>query len=130
MVSAREIALKITESALIPTGHMSVVELLHGPIAALQPAFAVVVVATRGAVIEDVRRTWRAITRSGAEVIAIGNAVDEGAYAERLDVLDVPEALAPMLSVIPGQLVAYRAALLRGVDPNAPRGLTKVVSAA
>lgn len=130
MVSAREIALKVTESALISTGHMSVVELLHGPIAALQPAFAVLLVATRGAVIEDVRRTWRAIAESGAEVIAIGNAVDEGAYVERLDVLDVPEVLAPMLSVIPGQLVAYRAALLRGVDPNAPRGLTKVVSAA
>jgi glucosamine--fructose-6-phosphate aminotransferase (isomerizing) len=130
IVSAREIALKVTESARISTGHMSVVELLHGPIAALEPNFAVLLVATRGAVIDDIRRTWKAITESGAEVIAIGNVLNEGTYVERLDVLAVPEVLAPMLSLIPGQLLAYRAALLGGVDPNAPRGLTKVVSAA
>jgi glucosamine--fructose-6-phosphate aminotransferase (isomerizing) len=39
---------------------------------------------------------------------------------------EVPELLAPIVSVIPGQLLAYHAALTRGLDPDCPRGIRKV----
>jgi glucosamine--fructose-6-phosphate aminotransferase (isomerizing) len=43
-----------------------------------------------------------------------------------IPVPEVPELLAPIVSVIPGQLLAYHAALIRGLDPDRPRGIRKV----
>jgi len=69
----------------------------------------------------EMRGVCRDLARRGSPVIRIGPR-GNGAIPSPA----VPEFLAPLVSVIPGQLLAYHAALARGLDPDQPRGLRKV----
>ena len=61
------------------------------------------------------------LRRRGSPVLCIGPSGRGSLPVPRL-----PELLSPIVSVIPGQLLAFHAARARGLDPDAPRGLTKV----
>jgi glucosamine--fructose-6-phosphate aminotransferase (isomerizing) len=78
-------------------------------------------------VIEAVERAREA----GATIIASGNAAESVPRADY--VLASPRTtsplLAPLLSIVPGQLFAWALARVRGLDPDAPRGLSKVTLA-
>jgi glutamine---fructose-6-phosphate transaminase (isomerizing) len=63
----------------------------------------------------------RELTRRGSPVLAIGPG-RRGALA----VPRVPELLAPLVSILPGQLLAFHAARARGLDPDRPRGIRKI----
>jgi glucosamine--fructose-6-phosphate aminotransferase (isomerizing) len=129
--TAREIALKLLETCQIAAEPLTATDLAHGPVAALDPLFPVWAVAaddpTLGAVVEAVERSRAA----GATVIASGTAAE--ALADSQYVLPVPRPeeplLAPLLSVVPGQLFAGTVARARGLDPDSPRGLSKVTLA-
>jgi glucosamine--fructose-6-phosphate aminotransferase (isomerizing) len=129
--TAREIALKLLETCQIAAEPLTATDLAHGPVAALDPLFPVWAVAaddpTLGAVVEAVERSRAA----GATVIASGTAA--GALADSQYVLPVPRPaeplLGPLLSVVPGQLFAGAVARARGLDPDSPRGLSKVTLA-
>ena len=129
--TAREIALKLTETCRVAAEPLTATDLAHGPVAALDPLFPVWTIASAdeslGAVVDAAARAREA----GATLLASGSAaslVTGASYA-----LPVPEApsplLAPLLSVLPGQLFAWALAQAKGLDPDKPHGLTKVTLA-
>jgi glucosamine--fructose-6-phosphate aminotransferase (isomerizing) len=129
--TAREIALKLLETTRIAAEPLTATDLAHGPVAALDPLFPVWAIAsddeTLSAVVEGAERSREA----GALVIASGAAaaaVPDAAYRLPLPNLG-SRLLAPLLSVVPGQLFAWALARARGLDPDRPRGLSKVTLA-
>jgi len=120
--AALETALKIKETARVHAEGLSSADLLHGPIAALDSRLPVLLV-------------------SGGDRFAS----DDLALAERLSAVGVPhatcgpggdlplpagvsEVTAPILATIRGQQLALASSLLRGLDPDAPEGLSKVTA--
>jgi glutamine---fructose-6-phosphate transaminase (isomerizing) len=129
--TAREIALKLLETTRIAAEPLTATDLAHGPVAALDPLFPVWAIAsddeTLPAVVEAARRSREA----GAAVIASGSAaasMPDAAFSLPLPNLG-SHLLAPLLSVVPGQLFAWALARARGLDPDRPRGLSKVTLA-
>jgi glutamine---fructose-6-phosphate transaminase (isomerizing) len=132
LASAREIALKLTETCRIAAEPLTTTDLSHGPVAALDALFPVWAVATRDPCLPTVVEATARVRASGAALIASGDAAGEieGA-ALRLPVPTGPAPLlAPLLSIVPGQLVAGALAAARGLDPDRPAGLEKVTLAA
>jgi glucosamine--fructose-6-phosphate aminotransferase (isomerizing) len=120
--SAFEIALKIRELSGLLFEAWSAADLMHGPVAAIAPGWPVIAVAPRGPALESMQAVIDGLAARGANLFVIGEAEDA---ALRL-VPSVPEWLSPLVTVIPGQLVALRLAELRGGDVDHPHGLQKV----
>ena len=129
--TAREIALKLLETCRVLAEPLTATDLAHGPVAALDSLFPVWAIAsddeTLPAVLEAVTRAREA----GATVVASGSAAEVIPGADY--VLPVPKPpsplLSPLLSVLPGQLFAWALARAKGLDPDQPRGLSKVTLA-
>jgi glutamine---fructose-6-phosphate transaminase (isomerizing) len=91
----------------------------------------VVVVATESPVLEKVISNMQEVRARGANVIAIATESDETIATYADDVIRVPATdwmLAPLLAVIPLQLLAYKIARLRGLNVDQPRNLAKTVT--
>jgi glucosamine--fructose-6-phosphate aminotransferase (isomerizing) len=129
--TAREIALKLLETCRIAAEPLTATDLAHGPVAALDSLFPVWAIASDDAnlpaVVEAVERAHEA----GATIVASGAAAESVPHAQY--VLPSPATssplLSPLLSILPGQLFAWALARARGLDPDAPRGLSKVTLA-
>lgn len=129
--TAREVALKLTETCRVAAEPLTATDLAHGPIAALDSMFPVWTIASRDASLPAVLEAAARLREAGATVVASGNAAHEiegAAYA-----LPVPEPphpiLSPLLSVVPGQLFAGALAHAKGLDADYPVGLSKVTRA-
>jgi glutamine---fructose-6-phosphate transaminase (isomerizing) len=129
--TAREVALKLTETCRVAAEPLTATDLAHGPIAALDSMFPVWTIASRDESLPAVLEAAARVIEAGATVVASGNAATEiegAAY-----VLPVPEPphpiLAPLLSVVPGQLFAGALAHAKGLDADYPVGLSKVTRA-
>jgi glucosamine--fructose-6-phosphate aminotransferase (isomerizing) len=120
--SAFEIALKIRELSGLLFEAWSAADLMHGPVAAITPGWPVIAVAPRGPALESVQTVIAGLAARGARLFVIGDSHG----AELRLVPDVPEWLSPLVTVIPGQLIALRLAQLRGGDVDRPHGLQKV----
>jgi glutamine---fructose-6-phosphate transaminase (isomerizing) len=129
--TAREIALKLLETCQIAAEPLTATDLAHGPVAALDPLFPVWAVATEDETLQAVVEATARVRAAGAVVIASGTAAE--ALADAQYVIPVPQPggslLAPLLSVVPGQLFAGAVARAKGLDPDRPRGLSKVTLA-
>jgi glucosamine--fructose-6-phosphate aminotransferase (isomerizing) len=129
--TAREIALKLTETCRVAAEPLTVTDLAHGPVAALDSLFPVWTIASRDELLPAVVDAAARVHAAGATLVASGNAAGEIESAEY--VLPVPEPphplLAPLLSVVPGQLFAGALAQAKGLDPDRPARLTKVTRA-
>jgi glucosamine--fructose-6-phosphate aminotransferase (isomerizing) len=129
--TAREIALKLTETCRIAAEPLTATDLAHGPIAALDPLFPVWSIASRDETLPAVVEAAARARAAGAAVVASGNAAEEIAGAAY--VLPGPDAgnrlFAPLLSVVPGQLFTCALARTKGLDADEPTGLTKVTLA-
>jgi glutamine---fructose-6-phosphate transaminase (isomerizing) len=124
-------ALKLKEISYIATDAYAAGEMKHGPIALLDEATPVVVVATDSPVLEKVVSNMQEVRARGAHVIAVATEGNReiGEHAE--EILRVPQTdwmLQPILAVIPLQLLAYRIARLRGLNVDQPRNLAKTVT--
>jgi glutamine---fructose-6-phosphate transaminase (isomerizing) len=126
--TAFEIALKIRELSGLVVEAYSPADLMHGPIAAIQPGWPVVLVAPSGPARPSVEDVVLPLRERGARLVAISDvsAVLRRAQTRLPLVPHVPEWLSPLTAVIPGQLTALRLAQLRGLDIDAPVGLNKV----
>jgi glucosamine--fructose-6-phosphate aminotransferase (isomerizing) len=126
--TAFEIALKIRELSGLVVEAYSPADLLHGPIAAIQPGWPVIVVAPTGPARPSVEELLVPLKERGARVIAVSDvaAVLRRAHTKLPLVPRVPEWLSPLTAVIPGQVTALRLAQLRGLDIDSPTGLRKV----
>jgi glucosamine--fructose-6-phosphate aminotransferase (isomerizing) len=126
--TAREIALKLIEAAAMPTTAISPLEALHGHLAALRAEMPVLIFASRGPLFDELRAACRSAVEYGATVVAIGDAAEELEPDFALPVTPIREALAPILTVIAGQLLTYHLAARRNLDSANPPGLAKIVS--
>ena len=128
---ALEGALKLKEISYIHAEGYASGEMKHGPIALIDAALPVVVLAPAGPVYDKVISNLSEVRAREGKIIAIasrGNH-DIGAYAD--DVFFIPEIateLQPILTVVPLQLLAYHVADLKGTDVDQPRNLAKSVT--
>jgi glucosamine--fructose-6-phosphate aminotransferase (isomerizing) len=123
-----EIALKIRELSGLVTEAYSPADLMHGPIAAIQPDWPVVVVAPSGPARPSVEEIVPPLRARGARLIAVSDvrAVLRRAQTKLELAPGVPEWLSPLTAVVPGQVAAMRLTSLHGRDLDSPAGLRKV----
>jgi glutamine---fructose-6-phosphate transaminase (isomerizing) len=122
--TAFEAALKIRELAGIVAEPYSSADLLHGPIAAVGPSQPLLAIAPAGPTEESMREVVAAARERGARVAAIGH--DRALGDPLLQLVDIPEWLGPVVAIVPAQLLAVGLAVRRGVDVDAPFGLSKI----
>jgi len=128
---ALEGALKLKEISYIHAEGMPAAEMKHGPIALIDSGMPVVFLATRNSQYEKVVSNIEEVRSRGGHVIAVATEGDRDIVQHCEEVFfvpDVPEPLQPMLTVVPLQLLAYHAAVLRGKDVDKPRNLAKSVT--
>ncbi len=126
--AALELALKLKEACYLRAMGLSFADLLHGPIAVVdQRTPAVVMAADSGPALEGAVALAQRVTQSGAPAYGIGGGAAlaaECAYA--VPGPRLPEWLAPIGLIIAGQLLTEALARRLGLDPDHPRGLSKV----
>jgi glucosamine--fructose-6-phosphate aminotransferase (isomerizing) len=128
---ALEGALKLKEISYIHAEGMPAAEMKHGPIALIDNGMPVVFLAPRNSQYNKVISNIEEVRSRGGHVIAVATEGDESIRDHCEDVFyvpAVPEPLQPMLTVVPLQLLAYHAAVLRGKDVDKPRNLAKSVT--
>jgi glucosamine--fructose-6-phosphate aminotransferase (isomerizing) len=128
---ALEGALKLKEISYIATDAYAAGEMKHGPIALLDESTPVVVVATDSPVLEKVVSNIQEVRSRGARVIAVATEGNQEIEQHADEVISVPCTewmLAPLLAVIPLQLLAYHIARRRGLNVDQPRNLAKTVT--
>ncbi len=126
--TAREWSLKLKEVAGILADPYSAADFEHGPITLVGEDFPVLAVATTGPALPGVVSLLERLRATGADLLVASDdpaAQGLGRRAIRLPP-GIPEWLAPIVAIVPGQLYAYHGALARGVDPERPRHLQKV----
>jgi len=127
---AREGALKLMEIAYIPCLAYPAGEMKHGPIALLEEGSPVVVIAPNDSLKEKTVSSIQECRARGAKIILIHEEGD--LIAEEADIsIPVPATdpmFTPMLTVLPLQLIAYKAALALDCDVDRPRNLAKSVT--
>lgn len=126
--TAVELALKLEETNLRPVRGLSYADLRHGPMAVLDASMAVVLVsAADGPLVDDLAQLARDVRATGATTVGIGGTrAFRAACSLSLAGPDLPETVAPIALIGPGQVLAERLARRRGLDPDAPRRLSKV----
>ncbi|MBN1787957.1 MAG: glutamine--fructose-6-phosphate transaminase (isomerizing) [Sedimentisphaerales bacterium] len=128
---ALEGALKLKEISYIHAEGLPAAEMKHGPIALITDGMPAVFIATRCSQYEKIIGNIEEVRARGGKTIVVASEGDEDIkkYADHLiTVPQVPEELQPMLTVIPLQILAYHAAVLRGHDVDKPRNLAKSVT--
>lgn len=128
---ALEGALKLKEISYVHAEGYAAGEMKHGPIALVDDNLPVVVVAPEDAYYEKVVSNIQEVKARLGNVIAIVTEGDTGLKELANDVIEIPKshpAVAPLLSVIPLQLLAYHIALLKGCNVDQPRNLAKSVT--
>jgi glutamine---fructose-6-phosphate transaminase (isomerizing) len=127
---ALEGALKLKEISYINAQGYAAGEMKHGPIALIEKGVPVVVMAPRNHVFDKVCSNVEEVRARGGDVIAI---IEEGsepvaAAKHHIKLPRTHQLLAPVLQVVPLQLLAYHIAVLRGCDVDQPRNLAKSVT--
>ena len=128
---ALEGALKLKEISYIHAEGLPAAEMKHGPIALISDGMPAVFIATAGPQYEKIIGNIEEVRARGGKIIVVATEGDENIkqHADHLIAIpDAPELLQPMLTVIPLQLLAYHAAVLRGHDVDKPRNLAKSVT--
>lgn len=128
---ALEGALKLKEISYIHAEGYPAAEMKHGPIALVDENLPVVFVATKDSFHEKVLSNMQEIRARKGKVISVITEDDETATNLSESVMSVPpcdEMLAPLLTVIPLQLLSYYIGVLRGCDVDKPRNLAKSVT--
>jgi glucosamine--fructose-6-phosphate aminotransferase (isomerizing) len=126
--TAREWALKLKELAQVFADPYSAADFRHGPIALVQPGVPVLVLAPAGAAAEGQLELLADVRARGVETVVLSDVTETlamGRWAIPIPAA-VPEWLRPVVSIVPAQLFALHMTLARGLDPDAPRGLSKV----
>jgi glucosamine--fructose-6-phosphate aminotransferase (isomerizing) len=128
---ALEGALKLKEISYIHAEGYAAGEMKHGPIALIDEALPVVVLATREPAYEKTLGNMEEVRARGGHVFAVVSEGDTLAASLGEVALTVPQApplLAPLLSILPLQFLAYHVADLKGTDVDQPRNLAKSVT--
>ncbi|WP_461462737.1 glutamine--fructose-6-phosphate transaminase (isomerizing) [Methanobrevibacter sp.] len=130
--TALEGALKLKEITYIHGEGYAAGELKHGPLALIDNCIPVVVILPPG---ENHRKTMsnlEEVKSRGADVIGIGSMADEGIINKSKDCFlindEVDDIIAPLVYIIPLQLMSYYIAVEKNFDPDKPKNLAKCVT--
>ncbi|MDZ4839795.1 MAG: glutamine--fructose-6-phosphate transaminase (isomerizing), partial [Bacteroidota bacterium] len=128
---ALEGALKLKEISYIHAEGYPAAEMKHGPIALIDESMPVVVIATNKQHHEKVVSNIQEVKARKGKIIAIVNEGDtslEGLADHQIEIPSTEENFAPLISVVPLQLLAYHIAVMRGCNVDQPRNLAKSVT--
>ncbi len=129
---AMEGALKLKELSYIHAEGYAAGELKHGPIALIDEAMPVIVIAPHDAVYEKTVSNMQEVAARGGRLILIGDsriARDFGGEAEAILTLpDMAPDFTAMVYAVPVQMIAYHTAVTMGKDADQPRNLAKSVT--
>ena len=130
--AALELALKLKEACYLHAMGLSYADLLHGPIAVVDAQTpAILLAADSGPTLAGTVDLARRVTGAGARAYGIGGGDRLAAACTRaLPGPRLPEWLAPLGLIVPGQLLTEALARRLGLDPDRPRGLNKVTQTA
>ncbi len=129
---AMEGALKLKEISYIHAEGYAAGELKHGPIALVDETMPVIVVAPSDELVDKTLSNMQEVAARGGKIILITDA--EGAKTAGhgvADIIEIPHVhnfVAPILAIIPVQLLAYHTAVFMGTDVDQPRNLAKSVT--
>ncbi|MCX8282228.1 glutamine--fructose-6-phosphate transaminase (isomerizing) [Phyllobacterium sp. 0TCS1.6C] len=129
---ALEGALKLKEISYIHAEGYAAGELKHGPIALIDEAMPVIVIAPHDSWFEKTISNMQESAARGGKIILITD--EKGAAASTLKTLhtivlpDMPELIAPIIYTLPIQMLAYYTAVFMGTDVDQPRNLAKSVT--
>jgi fructoselysine-6-P-deglycase FrlB-like protein len=126
--TALELALKIKEACYLHAMGLSYADLLHGPIAVVDDQTpALLVAADSGPTLPGTIALAHRVRGAGAHAYGVGGGPGLAAACSRaLPGPDLPEWVAPLGLIVPGQILVESLARRLGADPDVPRGLNKV----
>lgn len=128
---AYEGSLKLKEISYINSFAIAAGELKHGTIALIEDDTFIVALATQNALYDKMLSNIKEVKARGAHVFAIAKAGNDQILKTADEVFFIPDTmddLAPILAVVPTQLLAYYVSALRGNDVDKPRNLAKSVT--
>ncbi|MBB3845986.1 glutamine--fructose-6-phosphate transaminase (isomerizing) [Xanthomonas arboricola] len=128
---ALEGALKLKEISYIHAEAYPAGELKHGPLALVDAAMPVVVIAPNDRLLEKVKSNMQEVRARGGELFVFADQDSHFSESEGVHVIRTPRhagVLSPVIHTIPVQLLAYHTALARGTDVDKPRNLAKSVT--
>lgn len=126
--TAFEIALKVKELTGVTTVPYSSADFLHGPIATLKSGYPVISITHTGMMYSDMMDLNIKIKNLSADLLVISDSQE----ARNLGNLalpipeGVPEWLSPIVNVLPGQILGWQVAIAKSLNPDEPKGLSKV----
>lgn len=128
---AREGALKIKEISYIHAEGFSAIALKHGPFALLEKKVPVIIIANNDQFFSKIENAISEIKSRFASIILITNKNISDELTKQIDQvihMQSDPILFPTLSIVPLQILAYYLSLNRGINPDYPRNLAKVVT--
>ncbi len=128
---AYEGSLKLKEISYINSFAIAAGELKHGTIALIEDDTFIVALATQDKLYDKMLSNIKEVKARGAHVFAIAKEGNDQLYKTADEVFYIPDTydeLAPILAVVPTQLLAYYVSALRGNDVDKPRNLAKSVT--
>ena len=126
--NAYELALKLMETCYVVAERFSSADFLHGPLAMVERHFPVILFAPPGVMLPGVKHLIGRLKELHADTLVITGDLEAAAACSRAIIMprEIDEFLAPIPYMIPGQLFAALLAEAKGLDPDAPRSLSKV----
>lgn len=125
--NAYELALKLMETCYVVAERFSSADFFHGPLAIVERRFPVILFAPSGVTKTGTIDLLSKLKEVGADTLAITNDAETATLASRnLMLPEIEEILSPIPFVIPGQLFAAQLSAAKGLNPDAPRSLSKV----
>jgi glucosamine--fructose-6-phosphate aminotransferase (isomerizing) len=126
--NAYELALKLMETCYVVAERFSSADFLHGPLAMVERHFPVILFAPPGVMLPGVNHLIGRLKELHADTLVITGDLEAAAACSRAIIMprEIDEFLAPIPYIIPAQLFAALLAEAKGLDPDAPRSLSKV----
>src|SRR6185503_14069218 len=126
--NAYELALKLMETCYVVAERFSSADFLHGPVAMVERHFPVILFAPPGVMLQGVTDLIGRLRELRADSLVITSDLEAAANCTRAVIMpkEIDEFVAPIPYIIPGQLFAALLAEAKGLDPDAPRSLSKV----
>ena len=126
--NAYEMALKLMETCYVVAERFSSADFLHGPLAMVERHFPVILFAPPGVMLAGVKNLIERLRELKADTLAITSDDEAAGLCTRSIVMSpgIDEFVAPIPYIVPGQLFAALLAEAKGLDPDAPRSLSKV----
>ncbi len=125
--TALEAGLKIQETTYTRARAYAASDFHHGPFAMVEKDTPVVVIAPRGPSYEGMLEMIKKLKGAGADILALTNGEEAAALSDcTLHLPECGEFITPFAGITAGQLFALNLALCKGLNPDSPRGLSKV----